>query len=37
MLPRTATDAELSMILGAALLASSLMLLVFKRRQALAH
>src|SRR5450432_162803 len=37
MLPRTATDAELSMILGAALLASSLMLLVFKRRQALAR
>jgi Ca-activated chloride channel homolog len=36
-LPRTATDAELSMILGAALLAFSLMLLVFKRREALAR
>ena len=31
-LPRTATDAELSMILGAALLALSLMLLAFRRR-----
>jgi Ca-activated chloride channel family protein len=31
-LPRTATDAELSMILGAALLALSLMLIAFKRR-----
>jgi Ca-activated chloride channel homolog len=30
-LPRTATDAELSMILGAALLALSLMLLAFRR------
>jgi Ca-activated chloride channel family protein len=36
-LPRTATDAELSMMLGAALLAISLMLLAFNRRQALAR
>jgi len=36
-LPRTATDAELSMILGAALLAFSLMLLAFRRREALAR
>jgi Ca-activated chloride channel family protein len=36
-LPKTATDAELSMILGALLLAFSLMLLVFKRRPALAR
>jgi Ca-activated chloride channel family protein len=32
-LPKTATDAELSMILGALLLALSLMLLVFHRRE----
>jgi Ca-activated chloride channel family protein len=36
-LPKTATDAELSMILGALLLALSLMLLVFNRRPALAR
>jgi Ca-activated chloride channel family protein len=36
-LPRTATDAELSMILGAMLLAFSLLLLMFNRRQALAR
>jgi Ca-activated chloride channel family protein len=33
-LPRTATDAELSMILGAVMLAFSLLLLMFNRRQA---
>jgi Ca-activated chloride channel family protein len=33
-LPKTATDAELSMMLGAALLACSLMLLLFNRRHA---
>jgi Ca-activated chloride channel homolog len=36
-LPRTATNAELSMILGAVLLALSLMLLAFNRRHALAR
>jgi Ca-activated chloride channel homolog len=36
-LPKTATDAELSMILGAILLAFSLMLLLFNRRHALAR
>ncbi len=36
-LPRTATDAELSMILGAMLLAFSLMLLMLRRRHALAR
>jgi len=36
-LPKTATDAELSMILGASLLALSLLLLAFNRRRAFAH
>jgi Ca-activated chloride channel homolog len=36
-LPRTATDAELSMILGAILLAFSMLLLTFNRRRALAR
>ncbi len=36
-LPRTATDAELSMILGAMLLVFSLMLLMLRRRHALAR
>jgi Ca-activated chloride channel homolog len=36
-LPRTATDAELSMILGTILLALSLMLFMFNRRRALAR
>jgi Ca-activated chloride channel homolog len=36
-LPRTATDAELSMILGAILLAFSMLLIVFNRRRALAR
>ena len=36
-LPTTATNAELSMMLGAMLLALSLMSLVFKRRHALAR
>jgi Ca-activated chloride channel homolog len=34
-LPRTATDAELSMIFGTVLLAFSLLLLAFGRREAL--
>jgi Ca-activated chloride channel homolog len=36
-LPKTATDAELKMILGAVLLALGLMLLMFNRRRVLAH
>jgi Ca-activated chloride channel homolog len=36
-LPKTATDAELSMIVGSVLLMFSLILLVFNRRQALAR
>ena len=36
-LPRTATDAELNMILGAILLAFSMLLIVFNRRRALAR
>jgi Ca-activated chloride channel family protein len=36
-LPKTATDAELSMILGSVLLALSLILLAFNRRQTLAR
>jgi Ca-activated chloride channel family protein len=35
-LPKTATDAELSMIAGSILLALSLILLVFNRRHAFA-
>jgi Ca-activated chloride channel family protein len=37
MLPKTATDAELKMIAGAILLALSLMLLAFNRRQMFAR
>ena len=37
MLPKTATDAELKMIAGLILLALSLMLLVFSRRQTFAR
>jgi Ca-activated chloride channel family protein len=36
-LPRTATDAELKMIAGLILLMLSLVLLVFNRRQIVAH
>jgi Ca-activated chloride channel family protein len=36
-LPKTATDAELSMILGSVLLMFSLILFVFNRRQTLAR
>jgi Ca-activated chloride channel homolog len=37
MLPKTATDAELKMMIGSILLALSLVLFVFNRRQRLAH